>query len=96
VVGYWLASNTPGGGLRAAWRNGKGVIRTPCPGLACGLKAISGGDAPAGECCKPFFATYRTESTSLPMSCRPEMEWKPQVNAEGRMKNAEWGGGGGG
>jgi len=25
----------------------------PCLGLACGLKAISGGDAPAGECCKP-------------------------------------------
>jgi len=22
VVGYWLASNTPGGGLRAAWRKG--------------------------------------------------------------------------
>src|SRR5665647_12040 len=49
-----------------------------------------------------YFATYRTESTSLPMSCRSEMAWKPlravsrrkswgpQVSAEGRMKNAEW------
>ena len=35
-----------------------------------------------------YFATYRTESTSLPMSCRPEMAWKP-LRAGSRTKS--WG-----